>query len=149
VRGLQRLLDGSLSLDVIQGEQVLHVRLGDAAVMAEQLHAMADMAERPNVDVRILTFDAGQHEIRRLDSSCIFTHPWGTPTLCLEGYGGRTKTGHSHDCKAALRPERDNCKDQNAIAVYIDGLHVGYLPRELARSFIPVAERLGGQSRGV
>jgi transcriptional regulator with XRE-family HTH domain len=84
----KRLRDGGLSLDVIQGEQVLHVRLGDAAVMAEQLHAMADMAEQPNVDVRILTFDAGQHEIRRLDSFCIFTHPWGTPTLCLEGYGG-------------------------------------------------------------
>lgn len=84
----RRLHDGSLSLDVIQAEQVLRVRLGDAKVMAEQLHAMADVAEMPNVAVRIFTFDAGQHEIRRLDSFGIFAHPWGTPTLCLEGYGG-------------------------------------------------------------
>ena len=84
----QRVRDGSLAYDIIQAEQVLHVRLGDATVMAEQLHTMADLAELPNVTVRILTFDAGQHEIRRLDSFSIFTHPWGTPTLCIEGYGG-------------------------------------------------------------
>lgn len=84
----RRVRDGSLALDVIQAEQVLHVRLGDDAVMAEQLHTMADMAERTNVTVRIFPFAAGQHEIRRLDSFSIFTHPWGTPTVAMEGYGG-------------------------------------------------------------
>lgn len=87
-RRQRRVLDGDLTLDVIQAEQVLHVRLGDASVMAEQLHTMADIAERPNVTVRIFPYDAGQHEIRRLDSFSIFTHDWGTPTLCIEGYGG-------------------------------------------------------------
>jgi transcriptional regulator with XRE-family HTH domain len=84
----RRIHDGSLTYDVLHAEQVLHVRLGDAAIMAEQLHTMADLAELPNVTVRILTFDAGQHEVRRLDSFSIYTHPWGTPTLCIEGYGG-------------------------------------------------------------
>lgn len=84
----KRLRDGDLALDVIQAEQVLHVRLGDANVMAEQLHAMADLAEADNVTVRIFTFDAGQHEIRRLDSFTIMTHPWGNPSVCLEAYGG-------------------------------------------------------------
>lgn len=84
----RRVRDGSVALDVIQAEQVLHVRLGDAGVMAEQLHAMAEAAELPNVTVRIFPFDAGQHEIRRLDTFDIFAHPWGTPTVALEGYGG-------------------------------------------------------------
>lgn len=87
-RRQQRVHDGSLSLDVVHAEQVLHVRLGDAKVMAAQLYAMADMAEQDNVTVRITTFDAGQHEARRLDTFDILTHPWGTPTVCLEGYGG-------------------------------------------------------------
>lgn len=87
-RRQRRVLSGDLSLDVIQAEQVLHVRLGGARVMAEQLHAMADMAEAPNVAVRIFPYDAGQHEVRRLDSFSIFTHDWGTPTLSIEGYGG-------------------------------------------------------------
>lgn len=111
----RRLQDGSLNLDVIQAEQVLHVRLGDARTMAEQLHAMADTAEMPNVAVRILTFDAGQHEIRRLDSFGIFAHPWGTPTLCLEGYGGARFTTDAEEvayftevfdsaCRVALSP---------------------------------------------
>lgn len=87
-RRQRRVRDGDVDLDVIQAEQVLHVRLGDASVMAAQLHAMADMAEQPNVTVRIFPYDAGQHEIRRLDSFSIFTHDWGTPILCIEGYGG-------------------------------------------------------------
>lgn len=84
----KRVRDGSLTLDVIQAEQVLHVRLGDAGVMAEQLHAMADIAEQDNVTMRITTFDAGQHEARRLDTFDIVYSDWGNPQVCLEGYGG-------------------------------------------------------------
>lgn len=84
----RRVLDGSLTLDVIQTEQVLYFRFGDAKVMADQLRFMADLAERPNVTVRITTFDAGQYEAHRLDTFTIMTHQWGNPTVYLSGYGG-------------------------------------------------------------
>lgn len=84
----QRVRDGSLMLNVIQAEQALRVRVGDSAVMAEQLTALAELAEQPNVTVRVTTFDAGQHEARRLDSFVIMSHPWGNPRVWIEGYGG-------------------------------------------------------------
>lgn len=84
----QRVRDGSLKLDVIQAEQVLHVRVGDAEVMTDQLKALADFAELSNVTVRVMTFDAGQHEVRRLDTFVIMAHPWGNPRVYMEGYGG-------------------------------------------------------------
>lgn len=84
----KRVTGGELALDVIQAETVLHVRLGGPAVMAEQLHAMADLAELDNVTVRILDFEAGQHAVRGLDTFTILEHPWGTPTIFVEGYGG-------------------------------------------------------------
>lgn len=84
----QRVRDGSLRLDVIQPEQALRVRVGDARVMAEQLAALAAQAEQPNVTVRVTTFDAGQHEARRLDTFLIMAHPWGKPRVYIEGYGG-------------------------------------------------------------
>jgi transcriptional regulator with XRE-family HTH domain len=83
----RRVRDGGLVLDVIQAEQALRVRVGDAGVMAEQLDELAAMAERPNVTVRVTTFDAGQHEARRLDTFSIMTHPWGMPRVWVEGYG--------------------------------------------------------------
>lgn len=49
--------------------------------------------------------------------------------------GGRTEEGHRLEVDALLIPEDDNPHDENAIAVQIDGHHVGYLPRPLARSF--------------
>jgi transcriptional regulator with XRE-family HTH domain len=84
----QRVHDGSLTLDVIQAEQAVRVRVGDAAVMAEQLTELARVATLPNVTVRITTFDAGQHEARRLDTFVIMYHPWGNPRVWIEGYGG-------------------------------------------------------------
>lgn len=84
----QRVKDGSLILDVIQAEQALRVRVGDAKVMADQLTSLADSAEKPNITVRVTTFDAGQHEARRLDSFLIMAHPWGNPRVWIEGYGG-------------------------------------------------------------
>jgi len=84
----RRVRDGDLHLDVVQTEQVLHLRFGDAGVMAEQLTRMADLAELPNVTIRITTFDAGQYEAHRLDTFTIMTHAWGTPNVYLEGYGG-------------------------------------------------------------
>lgn len=93
----RRVLDGAVRLHVVHHETVLHVRLGDAAVMAEQLHAMADLAERDNVTVQITTFDAGQFEARRIDTFDILVHPWGSPTVCLEGYGGTRFIGEADE----------------------------------------------------
>lgn len=84
----ERVRDGKVQLEVIQAQQVLHVMLGDAVVMAEQLHALADAAELPNVTVRVMPFDAGQHEARRLDSFSLMSPFYGNPTLFLKRYGG-------------------------------------------------------------
>jgi transcriptional regulator with XRE-family HTH domain len=84
----QRVRDGSLVLDVIQAEQALRVRVGDAKVMAEQLKDLVTLSELPNVTVRVTTFDAGQHEARRLDTFVIMSHAWGNPRVWIEGYGG-------------------------------------------------------------
>lgn len=84
----QRVRDGSLVLDVVQAEQALRVRVGDAPVMAEQLKELVVLSELPNVTVRVTTFDAGQHEARRLDTFVIMTHVWGYPRVWIEGYGG-------------------------------------------------------------
>lgn len=83
-----RVLDGSLTIDVIHPEPALHLLVGDASVMAEQLTVIADHAERPNVTVRVTTYLAGQYEARRLGYFSILSHPWGNPSAYLEGYGG-------------------------------------------------------------
>lgn len=40
-----------------------------------------------------------------------------------------------HYCDALLRMEDDNPHDSNAVAVYIEGLKVGYLSREIAKGY--------------
>jgi transcriptional regulator with XRE-family HTH domain len=47
-----------LKLDVILDESVLYRVAGDRSVMADQLDHLVDMAARPNVDLRVLTFDS-------------------------------------------------------------------------------------------
>lgn len=84
----RRVRDGSLGLDVIQSEQALRVRVGDAGVMAEQLREIEALSRLRNVTVRVTTFDAGQHEARRIDTFMIMTHPWGNPRVWIEGYAG-------------------------------------------------------------
>lgn len=59
-------------------------------------------------------------------------------TIC----GGKSKEGHNKDCQAELVPEPSNPYDPGAISVYIEGHHVGYLTRDAARAFAPVAGRL-------
>ncbi|GGM49289.1 transcriptional regulator [Micromonospora sonchi] len=48
-------------LSVIINEAVLRRPVGNAAIMAEQLHQIAKAAELPNVTVQVLTFSAGLH----------------------------------------------------------------------------------------
>ncbi len=56
--------------------------------------------------------------------------------------GGRSSDGAYLTCVAELVPEPDNPYDANAVAVHIDGLQVGQLPRKVASSFVPIAQRL-------
>jgi len=49
--------------------------------------------------------------------------------------GGRTEEGHRYEIDAYLIPEDMNIYDNNAVMVRIDGELVGYLNREVARSF--------------
>ncbi len=56
--------------------------------------------------------------------------------------GGKTPEGHRHQCLAALMPEPSNPHDENAVAVYIDSVQVGYLSRDDALWYKPVVARL-------
>lgn len=49
--------------------------------------------------------------------------------------GGRTRDGADHRCSAALVLDNANRFDPMAVRVEIEGLLVGYLPRDLARAF--------------
>lgn len=60
----QRALDRDrdpVRLFVVVDESVLHRVTGSRAVMAAQLDHLADMARRPNVDIRVLPFDGRAH----------------------------------------------------------------------------------------
>lgn len=56
----------------------------------------------------------------------------------VEGRGGRRD-----GLVARLVPEDDNPHDANAVAVFIDGIQVGYLSRENAVRYRAAADRLG------
>jgi HIRAN domain. len=50
----------------------------------------------------------------------------------------RKIAGHGdiyHECDAVLRMEDDNPHDRNAVAVYINGMKVGYLSRAVAKDY--------------
>lgn len=84
----KRVRDGDLVLDVIQPESALHLLVGNASVMAEQLATLAELAAFPNVTLRVTTYAAGQYEARRLGDFAVMSHPWGKPRVHIEGYGG-------------------------------------------------------------
>ena len=59
----QREMDREgLQLSVVLDESVLRRRIGDESVMYEQLHRLAEVAEKPNVTIQILPLDA-QHSV--------------------------------------------------------------------------------------
>jgi transcriptional regulator with XRE-family HTH domain len=84
----KRVRNHELNLSVLQPESSLRLRIGDASVMAEQLDTLVELSQLPNVTVRVTTFDVGQYEARRLGAFSIMSHPWGTPRVHIEGYGG-------------------------------------------------------------
>ncbi|MFC5238071.1 HIRAN domain-containing protein [Pseudonocardia zijingensis] len=55
--------------------------------------------------------------------------------------------GAEHHVIAALVPEPTNRFDVAAVAVYIDGKRVGYLPREDARRYRPVLDQIEASGR--
>ncbi|HTX67826.1 MAG TPA: HIRAN domain-containing protein [Thermoleophilia bacterium] len=65
--------------------------------------------------------------------------------------GGSAGSAPDVEKWAHLIPEPDNPWDRNAVAVYIDGRKVGYLPRESAGAYASLLGRLwaGSSSRGV
>lgn len=49
--------------------------------------------------------------------------------------GGRSRESAEVNRKAVLYLDNDNPHDRKAVAIYIDGLLVGYLPRDFARGY--------------
>lgn len=84
----KRIRDGGLVLDVIQPEPALHLVVGDAQIMAAQLDTMVELAQLPNVTIRVTTYQAGQYEARRLGAFSLMKHLWGNPRVHIESYGG-------------------------------------------------------------
>ena len=84
----KRVRNNDLQLSVIQPESSLHLLVGDAATMGEQLTTLVELSQLPNVTIRVTTYDAGQYEARRLGPLSIMIHPWGNPRVYIEGYGG-------------------------------------------------------------
>jgi transcriptional regulator with XRE-family HTH domain len=113
----KRVRNGDLTLDVVEPESVLCLRMGDSSVMAEQLTAMADLADLPNVTIRITPFDAGMYEALRMGDFTIMAHPWGgAERVHFERHGsGQFVTDvaevasfsavFDHACRTALSPK--------------------------------------------
>jgi hypothetical protein len=56
--------------------------------------------------------------------------------------GGRCEDGHNREVMAALVPEPSNPYDENAVAIQVDGMRVGYLSRADALAYRPVVAQL-------
>jgi hypothetical protein len=55
--------------------------------------------------------------------------------------GGKTEEGHEIEALADLVPEPGNKHDRNAVMVRIDGLHVGYLSRDVAAAISHILKK--------
>lgn len=60
-RRQQRLADNSLTLRAVLNEAAVRRAVGGSDVMREQLAWLQEVAQRPNVSVRVLPFNAGAH----------------------------------------------------------------------------------------
>jgi transcriptional regulator with XRE-family HTH domain len=76
-----------LRLSVILDESVLHRRAGGPAIMATQFDHLIEMAERPNVDLRVLPLSAGMFAFGSLTliTQLGATAPWVAITEDLSG----------------------------------------------------------------
>lgn len=59
----ERLNEGSgLALHVVIAEEALRRVIGSRTVMVDQLERLEEFAQRPNIRLQVLSFDAGSHE---------------------------------------------------------------------------------------
>ena len=63
--------------------------------------------------------------------------------------GGCTEDGVHHECVAVFAYDNDNPYDSNAVAVFVDGQLVGYVPRNLAPEFRSQMRDLNPQGAAV
>ncbi|UFS99590.1 helix-turn-helix domain-containing protein [Nocardia huaxiensis] len=75
VRRQERLVEADFTVDVILSEMVLRDEVGGRAVMAEQLRTLAVQAQRPNITVRCVPFDAQGHLGSRVGSFVLLEFP--------------------------------------------------------------------------
>lgn len=81
--------DDAPRLTVIEGEAALRSRVGGPNVMKQQLDRLAELADRPNIEVQVLPLDSGAH-VGLLGAFVVFGFP--TPAfsdvVCVEHVTG-------------------------------------------------------------
>ncbi|WP_067689697.1 helix-turn-helix domain-containing protein [Nocardia jejuensis] len=95
VRRQSRLDNPNFSVDVVLSEYVLREQVGGSAVMHDQLKHLATMAERPNVSLRVVPFDAPAQMGSIVGSFVLLEFPKlpqtgmvEPPVVFVEGYAG-------------------------------------------------------------
>ncbi|HVM34542.1 MAG TPA: HIRAN domain-containing protein [Actinomycetota bacterium] len=61
--------------------------------------------------------------------------------------GGKCEAGHGRKVLAVLQPEPENPYDSNAIAIHVDGKLVGYMPKQAAAEYAPIAQLLASKGK--
>ncbi|GAA2776425.1 helix-turn-helix transcriptional regulator [Saccharopolyspora taberi] len=90
-------------------EAALHESIGGPRVMAEQLRFVAEMALRPNVDVRILASGARSLHAGHAGPFVLFEFPKAAPIVHLEHYSSAAFLYGARDVQAYLQA-RDNLR---------------------------------------
>ncbi|WP_228566121.1 helix-turn-helix transcriptional regulator [Nocardia sp. SYP-A9097] len=95
VRRQNRLEETGFGVDILLWESVLRDQIGGPAVMAAQLHKLADLGEQPHVSIRVVPFDASGHLGSVVGSFVLLEFPKlpatgliEPPVVFLEEYAG-------------------------------------------------------------
>lgn len=84
----RRLNNGDLTLVAIQSEFALRSKLGNNAMMAQQMVRLVEISQLPNVELRVAPYDIGQYEAQRVGCFIEFFLPDQTvPVIHLEDHG--------------------------------------------------------------
>ncbi len=71
----------------ILSESALRRNVGGPSVMRDQLHFLADAAERPNIELQLLPFDAQTYEVSSFGFTVLrFDHDASSDVVYLEDY---------------------------------------------------------------
>ena len=94
-QGLLTRVTAAPTIEVALNEAVLCRPVGGTAVMAEQLQKLADVANYPNVSIRVVPFDAGLHHGLMSGPFVILRFPTNgdgregePPTVYVDGFTG-------------------------------------------------------------